>query len=108
MAVQERQTGVAEPLTLLLVIDPERRRMLRSDGLAAFGLLSPAELEICEMLVQGSETRDIAEHRSTTLETTRGQIKQLNAKLGCRHRLDLMRLAMMTSAPMKGMDWAAD
>lgn len=108
MAVQERQTGVVEPLTLLLVIDPERRRMLRSDGLAAFGLLSPAELEICEMLVQGSETRDIAEHRSTTLETTRGQIKQLNAKLGCRHRLDLMRLAMMTSAPMKGMDGAAD
>lgn len=107
MAIRERDTGVAGPLVLLLVLDPERRRVLRSDGLAAFGVLSPAELEICEMLVQGCETRDIAEHRSTTLETTRGQIKQLNSKLGCRHRLDLMRLAMMTSAPINGMDGAS-
>lgn len=108
MAVQERQTGATGPLTLLLVLDPERRQMPRSDGLATFGLLSPAELEICDMLVQGCETRDIADHRSTTLETTRGQIKQLNAKLGCRHRLDLLRLAMMTSAPVQEGDAPKD
>lgn len=108
MAVQERQAGAAIPLSLLLVLDPERRRMPGTDGLATFGLLSPAELEICDMLVQGCETRVIAEQRSTTLETTRGQIKQLNAKLGCRHRLDLLRLAMMTTAPLRGADDPGD
>lgn len=104
MAVREPQTGVSGPLALVLVIDPEGRQSLDSTGIAAFGMLSPAELDVCDHLIKGAGTVEIAERRSTTTETTRGQIKTISAKLACRNRLDLIRLAMMTSAPVKGLD----
>lgn len=85
---------------LLLFIDPEDQRRLSSEGLAAFGLLSPAELEVCEHLVQGRSTEEIAWQRETSLETTRRQIKSASAKLLCTSRLDLVRLALSTRAPV--------
>ena len=104
MAVREPQVGLDAPLVLLLVIDPEGRHSLDSGGIAAFGMLSPAELEICDLLIKGAGTVEIAERRSTKTETTRGQIKTISAKLACRNRLDLIRLAMMTSTPVKDLD----
>ena len=88
-------------LVLLLVIDPEDERRLNADGLAAFGLLTDAELEVCTYLMRGAPTEEIADLRDTSLETTRGQIKSARAKLACDTRLDLVRLAMSTRPPLQ-------
>ena len=81
-------------------MDPEGEGRIDASGLAAFGVLSPAELEVCDLLVRGFETPAIAERRGTGLETARLQIKAAAAKLACRSRLDLVRLAMAARPPM--------
>jgi DNA-binding CsgD family transcriptional regulator len=86
-------------VVLLLLADPEDDRRIHAEGLAAFGLLSPAELDVCRMLLRGIETEEIAERRSTSVETTRSQIKSATAKMACGSRLDLLRVALATSLP---------
>lgn len=86
---------------MLLILDPEDETRIGISGIEAFGILSEAELEVCEMLLRGMPTDAIAEQRSTTLETTRSQIKSSRMKLSCLSRLDLLRLAIATSAPLK-------
>ena len=98
--VRERDLGPATTV-LVLVIDPEDGDRLDASGLAAFGILTPAELEVCDLLVRGHETPGIAERRGTGLETARDQIKSAAAKLACRSRLDLVRLAMAARAPVR-------
>lgn len=88
-------------LALLVVIDPEDQRRLNASGLEAFDLLSPAELDVCEHIIRGTATEDIAKLRSTSLHTTRGQIKSSSAKLACKSRLDLVRLALSTRPPVR-------
>jgi len=89
-----------ETLSLLLFVDPEDETRLSVEGLAAFGVLSPAEIEVCELLVRGFSTVEIANRRDTSAETTRAQIKSASAKLLCSSRLDLVRLALTTRAPI--------
>ncbi|MEI4233956.1 helix-turn-helix transcriptional regulator [Roseovarius sp. D22-M7] len=96
------ETDVAhDTLLLLLVIDPESSARISAQGLAAFGALSPAELDVCHFLVRGFSTDRIAELRDTSPETARGQIKAAAAKLACRGRMDLLRLAMVSSFPLR-------
>ncbi len=90
----------ASTLVLLLIIDPEDETRLNAEGLAAFGMLTDAELEVCTHLIRGAPTEEIAERRSTSLETTRDQIKSARAKLACDSRLDLVRLALATRPPL--------
>jgi DNA-binding CsgD family transcriptional regulator len=99
--MRERQVSRDSSVALVVVLDPENESRISVDGLAAFNLLSPAELDVCRLLVRVIPTGEIAEHRSTGLETTRSQIKSAQAKLGCTSRLDLLRLALVTTAPFK-------
>ena len=98
--VCERDLGPAMAV-LLVVLDPEDGGRVDASGLSAFGVLSPAEVEVCDLLVRGFETPGIAERRGTGLETARDQIKSAAAKLACRSRLDLVRLAMASRAPVR-------
>ena len=100
-AAPVRQGDVsAGTAVLLLVMDPEDGGRLDASGLAAFGVLSRAELEVCSLLVRGFATPGIADRRGTGIETVRDQIKSATAKLACRSRLDLVRLAMASRAPV--------
>lgn len=101
LPLREAQTGVDAPLALLLVFDVERRGILTSEGLSAFGILSPEELAICDMLVQGAGAAEISRSQDTTPGAAAARIDGITAKLACRNRLDLVRLAMMTSAPVR-------
>lgn len=100
MPVHEGEVA-AEPVLLTLLIDPESSARISAQGLAALGTLSAAELDVCALLVRGFSTERIAERRDTSIETTRGQIKDAAAKLACRGRLDLLRLAMVTASPLR-------
>lgn len=91
----------AQNLSLVLIVDPADDKRLSADGLASFGLLTDAEQDVCNLLVKGFDTNEIAEHRDTTITTTRGQIKSLSSKLSCNSRLELVRLAMSSHVPLK-------
>ena len=86
---------------LLVVLDPDDSSQVSADGIAAMGLLSPAEAEICDLIVRGFSMTEIARHRDRSLETIRNQSKAVLAKTDCQSRLDLLRLAMMTRSPVR-------
>ena len=88
-----------DQIVLLLLADPEDEKKIHAEGLAAFGLLTPSELDVCRWLLKGVETGEISERRSTSIETTRSHIKSATAKMACRTRLDLLRIAIATSLP---------
>jgi DNA-binding CsgD family transcriptional regulator len=97
-------TGVEGAGACVLLVDPDDPVRLDASGIAALELLTAAEAEVVSLLVRGAGTVEIAERRDTTPETTRGQIRSAGAKLGCRTRVDLLRLAMATRAPVRGPD----
>jgi DNA-binding CsgD family transcriptional regulator len=92
-------SGAAEALALLLVVDPEEAGRIDAEGIAALGRLSPAELEVCEMIVAGHASAVIASARGTSVATTADQVKSALGKLACATRLDILRLAMATRPP---------
>ena len=99
--IQGRNVGLGATV-LVLVVDPEDGSRLNTKGIASFGLLTPAELEVCDLLVRGFETREIADQRGTQIQTTRDQIKLVAEKLNCHSRLEILRLAMATSTSLRG------
>ena len=84
---------------LLVVIDPEDKSSISARGLEALGVLSKAEINICELVALGHGTQGIAHLRSTSPETVRSQLKSVSRKLNCETRLDILRLVMATNAP---------
>ena len=59
----------------------------------SFGL-SSAEVEIAERLVEGARVGDIAEERSSSVNTVRTQVKSLLSKTGTGTQTDLVRLLL--------------
>lgn len=53
-------------------------------------VLTDAELEVLELLVQGMDGSEIAHYRSVSKETVRTQIKRILHKTGCRHQNQLI------------------
>ena len=96
-----RETDIAHPFALLFAVDPTRRGSMSADGIGALEVLSPAELDVCRYLLVGAETRDIADQRNVSLETTRQQIKSVLAKLNCRNRSQLLNVALTTHLPLR-------
>jgi DNA-binding CsgD family transcriptional regulator len=80
------------PHAILLVSGPQRDRA----GIAAFlGViyrLTATEADIAMRLFDGARRAEIAEIRSVTAETLRGQIKAICAKTGSQNEADLIRL----------------
>ena len=88
-------------LALLLVLDPDDEGRVTARGLGALGILTRAELEVCELLVRGFSLTEIAQIRDKSPETIKDQSKSVIAKLVCRSRLDLVRLALATNPPLR-------
>ena len=66
--------------------------------------LTGSEAEICKLVAQGQETRDVADERNLTLETTRTYIKQILQKTGAKNRAQLVRLALNVNLPIDPKD----
>jgi DNA-binding CsgD family transcriptional regulator len=89
----------ADPLTLLLVVHPEDGALVDASGIAALDCLTPAELDVCALVVAGHPTPGIAAARGTTVATATDQVKSALVKLSCATRTDILRLAMATRPP---------
>lgn len=92
-------TRPGETLTFLVVIDPEAPDRLEAGGIGALGLLTPAEIDVCQLIVRGLSTAKIADARGTSSETAKDQVKSALSKLSCENRVDIVRLAMATKVP---------
>ena len=74
--------------------DPASRPQSRGTTLRALYALTPAEARVADLLLQGLETRDVANGMGLTLETTRFHVKRVLGKTGVKRQTELMRLML--------------
>ncbi len=87
-------------LALISLLDPQQ--ILKSDPTKTalvFGLTA-AESAVCQMLVDGNTTSDIADQRGVSTETIKSQIKAVLRKCHCKKRSDLIRQVWSLTSPM--------
>ena len=85
---------------LVTLIDPDRTRPLNVDRFARLHAFSPAEREVCMLLLDGRSVVEIAEQRGTAQVTVKNQVTRLLAKSGARSRIELIRKIIRTLPPL--------
>jgi pimeloyl-ACP methyl ester carboxylesterase/DNA-binding CsgD family transcriptional regulator len=75
-----------------LMLNTETPTALDASQLAQMYGLTPAEISIAEMLVQGISVEDIATAKDTAIATVRSQIKKTMAKLGVSRQAELVAM----------------
>jgi DNA-binding CsgD family transcriptional regulator len=101
-AFRESGAELGSPVSgaLLLVIDPERRSVISTRGLARVYGLTDAEAAVCELLGAGHSTREIADIRGVSIETVKAQSKAILRKTLCANRIELVRRALSIAPPL--------
>jgi len=85
---------------LVIVTDPDQKTIIDTSHFTELFGLTPSEQEVCQLLAQGSKSNDIADIRSTTIETSRGQIKSVLSKTKTFQQTELVRLALSINIPV--------
>lgn len=80
------------PMALLILSDPEARPQSRDQLLKSFFRLSPAEVRLSMLLMQGLEVNEIADQTRTTVGTVRFRLKEIYKKTGVKRQSRLIRL----------------
>ena len=75
----ERRPGSAGP-------NPEGRRVSRRSGEPTVDRLSPRELEVLQLLVEGSTNKEIATRLSLSPDTVKNHVLRITQKLGAADR----------------------
>ncbi len=91
--------GPEDAAALVLVIDPADRIMPAIDGLAAVYRLTPAEAEVCRLVVAGLSNNEIARRREVAPDTIKTQVRTILHKTQSQRRAELIRLAITLSLP---------
>jgi DNA-binding CsgD family transcriptional regulator len=85
---------------LVVVIDPDNVPVPNVKRVAALFGLTPAETEICELLIQGATGPEIIERRGTSQQTVKAQIRAIKTKTRTHGRGDLIRTVLRTLPPV--------
>lgn len=96
--------GEIEPgleAALVKIVDPDNVPATSVKRFAELHALTPAEAEVCALLVDGATREEIAERRGTTPETAKRQIKTLMRKCDAHRRGELIRLIFRTLPPVR-------
>jgi DNA-binding CsgD family transcriptional regulator len=96
---QIRRSLGSRAVAALFVAPASLPARLPADALAAIYDLTPAELNILELLVAGRKQAEIAATLGIAQSTVKSHLLSLFAKTGCRRQADLMKLAASLSAP---------
>jgi DNA-binding CsgD family transcriptional regulator len=83
-----------QPQMLVFLSDPSSKPTSRAAVLRALYGLTPTESRLADLLLQGFEVREAADHLRTTLETARFHLKRVLAKTGAHRQTELMRLML--------------
>lgn len=86
---------------LVTVIDPDRVPYLRMDRFVVLYGLTPAEADVCGLIVQGMSVNEIAEARTTSPVTAKNQIAAILGKTGVSRRAELIRLVIRVLPPVE-------
>ncbi|MEM9552575.1 MAG: LuxR C-terminal-related transcriptional regulator, partial [Pseudomonadota bacterium] len=84
---------------LITLIDPDRVPYLRLERFVKLYGLTPAEAEVCQLIVEGCQVDEIGERRNTSSVTAKNQINAVLAKTGVSKRTDLIRLVIRVLPP---------
>lgn len=87
-----QEQGGPGPLALVTVHDPQTRLRLDTDGLADLFALSPAELRVAEVLVDGHSPAIVAQLLSLSEGTVRTHLRAIFKKTGTHRQAELVRL----------------
>lgn len=85
---------------VIFLIDPDRLPDFDFDRFAGLYALTGAETQVCRLLADGLSAPEIAEIRSTSVNTARNQAKSVLAKTNCHNRTALIRLLSKTVPPI--------
>jgi len=85
---------------VIVVTDPDNPPDVDMQRFARLNGLTPAETEICNLVVAGNGVPDIAEMRAVSPNTVRNQIKAVLQKTGCTSRIQLLREAAKAMPPI--------
>jgi DNA-binding CsgD family transcriptional regulator len=90
-----------DAVAALFVTDPEVAHVGLREHLVALYGLTAAEADIASLLCLGRSVEATAEARGVTINTARGQLKQIFAKTGTSRQSDLVRLALTSYAGIR-------
>lgn len=85
---------------MLIVIDPDYRKIVSTQGMKQMFGLSKAEDSVCRLLVEGYTTEEIAETRNVSPVTVKNQVKAVLSKTKNRSRSELIRQALSINLPV--------
>lgn len=85
---------------LVMAVDPENRAVISTRGVDFLFGLTKAEARVCELLVEGHNTEEMAEMRNVSIETIRSQIKSVLLKTNSANRSDVLRRALTLNLPI--------
>ncbi len=85
---------------MLIVIDPDYRKIVSTKGMKQIFGLSKAEDSVCQLLVEGYTTEQIAETRNVSPITVKNQVKAVLSKTNNRSRSALIRQALSINLPV--------
>ena len=90
---------------MLIVIDPDHRKIVSTQGMKQIFSLSKAEDSVCQLLVEGYTTEEIAEIRNVSPITVKNQVKAVLSKTKNRSRSELIRQALSINLPVDKRDY---
>ena len=85
---------------VVFIVDPENPRPFAIETVAKLFALTPAECEVCALMVQGLTDAEIAMRRAVSVETVRTQIKAVYRKTDTSRRAELIRLTLSITPPI--------
>ncbi|HZO09357.1 MAG TPA: helix-turn-helix transcriptional regulator [Myxococcota bacterium] len=87
-------TNLREAAAILFVTDPDGSQISTTEVLQGLYDLTPAEAELLRLLAEGRSLEEVARQRGITMNTARGQLKQVFAKTDTRRQGELVRLVL--------------
>ena len=85
----------------VFIMDPSLSHVVNLDGIEKIFHLTPSESDVAFSLMNGCSVAETAERRNTSPDTIRKQLKTVFSKTGANSQLQLLRLAVKASPPLK-------
>ncbi len=91
---RSEHSSIVDAAAIIFISDPEIRDVSIVNVLMEMYGLTPAEAELAQFLSQGNSLEETAKARHVTLNTVRGQLKQIFAKTNTNRQGELLQLLL--------------
>lgn len=97
---QIRQSFAPRAAAAVFITSAASPPRLPADAIALLYDLTPAEVRILELIVEGQTQSEIADHLSIAPSTVKTHLLRIFEKTGCRRQVSLVKLAFSMSSPL--------